>query len=225
MVTGNANPAPKFTTYDPDTDGYQSPTNGTSGYSTSVAGQTREYYGASDVSVYGIGNNGGASGDAIQMVRNFDGASGSATSMIAWQQADFLNLSSGSAGVTSFDMEFKSRGGVGSTAYYLIETGDGWYQSQGFTNDDYTSTAMAIGDLTWSGFSEFGVTDGTVLDATADTDAVSSVGAYFTNSITNGTWTGTKLQYFNVTAVAVPEPSSAALLGLGGLALILRRRR
>ncbi len=44
---------------------------------------------------------------------------------------------------------------------------------------------------------------------------------------TNGTtWSGFNSTNFKVTPVnPVPEPSSAALLGLGGLALILRRRK
>ncbi len=33
------------------------------------------------------------------------------------------------------------------------------------------------------------------------------------------------IQYEVTTFVAIPEPSSASLLGLGGLALILRRRK
>ncbi|MGJ8657925.1 MAG: PEP-CTERM sorting domain-containing protein [Akkermansiaceae bacterium] len=37
--------------------------------------------------------------------------------------------------------------------------------------------------------------------------------------------TATTLDNINLTAAAVPEPSSTALLGLGGLALILRRRK
>ena len=37
--------------------------------------------------------------------------------------------------------------------------------------------------------------------------------------------TGSRDFRFSVAGTAVPEPSSAALLGLGGLALILRRRK
>lgn len=38
-------------------------------------------------------------------------------------------------------------------------------------------------------------------------------------------YTSTGLNYVTITAAAVPEPSTIALLGLGGLALVLRRRR
>ena len=53
-------------------------------------------------------------------------------------------------------------------------------------------------------------------------DSVSLVGAYGDFVYTNTTF-GTMLSIENV--IAIPEPSSTALLGLGGLALALRRRR
>ena len=221
LSSGNAN-ATLNHTYDPLTNGYQNPANGTNGYSTEVAGQTRKFYGAisTPANIYGI------NGDHIQMVYNTGGSGGNVTSMIAWQQEDFLTHNTGGVSVTSFDMEFQTRGGD-TTAYYLIETADGWYQSQVFTNDDYTSTAKNIGDLTWSGFDNFGVTNGADNEAIADTDSILSVGAYFDSTLASGTnWTGAKLRYFNVAGTAaVPEPSSTALLGLGGLSFILRRRR
>lgn len=220
LVTSNANGALN-STYDPASNGYQNPTNGTNGYSTEVAGQTREFYGAisSPSNVYGI------SGNHIQMVYNTGGSGGSVTSMVAWQQVDFLEQNTGGVSVTTFDMQFQTRGG-NTTAYYLIETTDGWYKSQGFTNDDYSSTEKTIGELTWSGFDQFGVTDGTNSSATADTDNILSVGAYFDSTLAAGTnWTGAKLRYFKVDATAVPEPSSASLIGLGSLSLLLRRKR
>lgn len=33
------------------------------------------------------------------------------------------------------------------------------------------------------------------------------------------------INFYSIAAVAVPEPSSAALIGIGGIALILRRRK
>lgn len=57
-----------------------------------------------------------------------------------------------------------------------------------------------------------------------DADGLITLAIYNTNSASNGIgWTdGPTL---NVTTTTIPEPSSTALLGLGGLALILRRRR
>jgi len=46
------------------------------------------------------------------------------------------------------------------------------------------------------------------------------------NPITGGTITSTNERfYLQVAPASVPEPSSTALLGLGGLALLARRKR
>ena len=160
MVTLNANPSSIPSSY--STTSYLSPVDGTSGYSTNVAGQTRNYYGAmAPVHVFGLNSLGGEDGnDAIQMVKNFGGAGGTVTSMIAWESPDFLTSC---REVESFDMEFATRGGA-SKARYLIQTSAGWYQSQEFTDDDWTSISKSFGDLTWTSFSLFGVTGGSGTD-------------------------------------------------------------
>ena len=144
IVTANANGS-YGTTY---TGTYVSPADGASGYSTNVAGQTRNYYGAMDPSgnPFGPNENGGAGGtDAIQMVKNFDGAGGTVESMIAWEAPDFMTSD---RVLASFAIEFATRGGT-SKARYLIETSAGWYQSdQELTDDDYTTINIAVGDLT-----------------------------------------------------------------------------
>ena len=56
--------------------------------------------------------------------------------------------------------------------------------------------------------------------ATTTSDAIESVNFY-----RGGNWGGGGFTVDNISITAVPEPSSAALLGLGGLALILRRRK
>ncbi|MDB4419078.1 PEP-CTERM sorting domain-containing protein [bacterium] len=48
--------------------------------------------------------------------------------------------------------------------------------------------------------------------------------AFSITHISGGSWNGDHIG-FTVDVVAVPEPSSTALVGLGGLALILRRRK
>ncbi len=197
IVTANAN-GTYGTTY---TGTYVSPADGVSGYSTNVAGQTRNYYGAMDPSgnPFGLNENGGAGGtDAIQMVKNFGGAGGSVESMIAWESPDFLTSD---RQLASFAMEFATRGGT-SKARYLIETSAGWYQSdQELTDDDYTIISNAVGDLTWSSFGLFGVTGGGATPANPDN--IVSVGAYFTSTLASGNWTGAKLQYFEVTATGL----------------------
>ena len=172
IVTGNAN-GTYGTTY---TGTYVSPANGDNGYSTSVAGQTREYYGAMDQTggVFGVNNLGG--GDAVQMTRNFKAEAGMQTlsSMIAWESPDFLTTD---RELESFTIEFATRGGNGTTANYLIETTAGWYQSVlTLTDDDNTTITSNIGDLTWTVFTGFGITD-TTGGAVADTDNIISVGA------------------------------------------------
>jgi len=57
--------------------------------------------------------------------------------------------------------------------------------------------------------------EGTKVNGFEVTDAVNGKYIEFTGSNTAG----------SLVLKAVPEPSSAALLGLGGLALILRRRK
>ena len=118
IVTANAN-GTYGTTY---TSTYVSPADGTNGYSTSVLGQTREYYGAKNATSrpFGLVNLGG--GDAIQMVQNFSNLGGIVTSMVAWESPDFLTSD---RSLESLTMEFTTRGGNGTTARWLIETNDG----------------------------------------------------------------------------------------------------
>ncbi|NWK55675.1 PEP-CTERM sorting domain-containing protein [Verrucomicrobiaceae bacterium N1E253] len=66
-----------------------------------------------------------------------------------------------------------------------------------------------------------GVTD-TLTFTTGDT-VTGNVAVRVARTNTEGRWAG--FDYVTLDAAAVPEPSSATLLGLGGLALILRRRK
>lgn len=220
IVTANAAGVNAFgTTYDATSIG--SPSNGSSGYASPTAGQTRTFYGAKSPSntVPIINNNNG--GDRIQMVHNFGGNAGTLTSMIAWKEDDFLT---GDRTLDTLGVNYASRGGIGTTVSFLIATSSGWYQSDQ-TDFNSTGTYKAFtgnsGTLTWSPFSDFGVTGGA---GAADISDIQSVGFYASSTNTSSNFIGGLVNYYEVTAVPVPEPSSLALLGFAGLTLLSRRR-
>jgi hypothetical protein len=84
-----------------------------------------------------------------------------------------------------------------------------------FDGVDQGQYANGVDGVTWG--------DGLLVTGTFTADAATQD---FTNEGFQGAnSTGAQLNALLVHTTAVPEPSSAALLGLGGLALILRRRK
>ena len=197
IVTANARGLNQFgATYDEAAIG--SPEDGTNGYTLGVAGQTRTFYGAmsSANTVPIIHNNG--SGDRIQMVHNLGGSPGTLTSMIAWQASDFL--ASGRS-LESMTVSYASRGGDGTTISFLIETSSGWYQSDQTDLNDagtYADFSGTNSSLTWSPFSEFGVTGGV---GAADTADIKSVGLFTSSTNTSSNFIGCVVSYFEVAAL------------------------
>jgi hypothetical protein len=192
------------------TDSYVSPADGLKGYDVNAAGQTREYYGAMDAAG-GLFQVLPLDRDAIQMVSNFRGAAGTLNSMIAWEAADFLT---GDRKLESLTLGFSTRGGS-TTSRWLIETTDGWYQSNVrapimTSYNVFDESTDLIGDLTWSSFGLFGLTAGT---GAADPNNVLSVGALFTTVNTGRNYIGGMVEYFNVTAT----PSDLGDVTLDGL--------
>ena len=202
IVTGTAVSAPGLTSIY----GLVSPADGAAGYDLNAAGQTRTFYGAMSENWTKVINEGVP--DYMQLVHNGDGAADVLTSMIAWESQDFLTSDSELENMT---VQYESRGGDSTAAYFLIETTDGWYksiQSDSTTETrNYRTWTQGAGVLTWGAFSEFGVTGGT---GAADITDIQSVGMYFSSVNTSANFFGTKIEYVNVTASgAVNQPPVA----------------
>jgi hypothetical protein len=218
--TGNTRGQNQFpATYDPAT--LVNPANTVGGYDVNAVGRTNVFSGADNGNFSNTFSD-NAAGDYMQLINNFgNGNAGTFLSMVAWESGEFLP---GGGTLDSFKVGFHSRdNGDDSTVSFLLETSSGWFASnQTFLNNDksfYLQVDENIADLTWAGFDGFEVTAGT---GTADISDIQSVGFYSTTESASG-FSGNFVNYFEVTAV--PEPSSSALLGLCGFALLMRRRR
>jgi hypothetical protein len=165
--------------------------------------------------------------------------SGDSVLVTAWNGT--LTGLSGTVGTEAFTYDIALSGAGTATSTVLsglnnedvvnvvVTVTSGNAQFDGFTYIGTAKTANAEG-MTVNGFTYtragVGIQNGTSLD-TADSGAVTPfpvTATAFTTVAGNGIDLAT-LEFQFSDSVAVPEPSSTALLGLGGLALILRRRK
>ncbi len=163
----------------------------------------------------------GAGGTNLN-IASYDGTSFTNASVIPFSAADLSNRSIAWDGSNIFTFELNAQGGTDLVGRAF----------DGTTIGAETSRALfSAGNLTnWS----FAYDNGTLLYTSPDgaggtnLNTASYDGTSFTNTITTPLSTadivGNGLA-FDGRVTNVPEPSSAALLGLGGLALILRRRK
>ena len=167
--------------------------------------------------------NGGGLGanDSMQLVNNL-GAATVISGMAAWKSSDFLPNNGDELG--AFRINFRSRNADPASVRFLLETSDGWYSTD--QTFDQGSSFQAFGAsttaLTWSPFSDFGVTLGA---SSADYNDVQSVGFTYATAGTSTGWNGIVVQGFSVQDVVIPEPSALGLLGLGMGVMMAARRK
>ena len=135
--------------------------------------------------------------------------------------------------------DFAGGSGANATARLVLEIGGSWYAtaanrySPRSAGDEATFTSLTIDPSAsllaadWLTIADPAVSLGTgaaPASAFDGSELVTNYGVWLTDDSGGGGGTAwTQVDNFSVTEV--PEPSSAALLGLGGLALILRRRK
>lgn len=99
----------------------------------------------------------------------------------------------------------------GTVTTLLTETGDGLAQS-GLATFSFTYTPSTGSRLTSASFAGTSYSFDDIKPAVLSQDLTFGIG-------------GTNVTFDNVTLQSIPEPSAGALLGLGGLVALLRRRR
>ncbi len=143
-------------------------------------------------------------GAEFQWMNNGGGANGV---QVALDGTSSITYTGG--GGASWFLFTNAAGGLGTTNHVLNFTAAGGSISVGAAGIEYNNDNIKLSyeDLWNDGVIQInGSSSGTFSD-------------YFAVTGSNGS------DGYTLTAIAVPEPSSAALLGLGGLALILRRRK
>ena len=195
IVTGNDSSGGTLDVVTYDASNLINPPDNTAGYDANAAGRTNEFSGAYSKAQGNIFAN-NAAGDYIQLLSNTSSLADpwAFDAMLAWDGG--ADSSGQSAFLTnddqleSFHVEFKARdGNTNSTVSFLLETAAGWYISnESSTVNDSTWTVFDenVADLTWTGFSQFEVTDGTTIAGTPDTSDIVSVGFYLEATKTSG---------------------------------------
>ena len=200
-------------------------------YYPNATGRNPDFNVAGSVNTWSIDVKQNTSGDTINFSNQ---SSAEINSIVIWE--DFSPMTA----VLDYAFSLNISGGENSPEYatyeFVMQDGAGdWYISD--TGNDFYSNASNVNasDITWYEYTPYGNTPSGQSQLSAGDDFISDepksptiAGAQsfvHRQEMSNGSLNkDIDVSYFQVIAV-VPEPSSAALLGLGGLVMALRRKR
>jgi hypothetical protein len=126
----------------------------------------------------------------------------------------------------TFSLNSKRSSGVEQAKYQLVmQDGAGnWYIQDNGKNWGANTSERHASDITWSDYTPY-LNGADSISASTTSPTIAGAQAFgYRQELSYGANTFHDVSYFQVMAV-VPEPSSAALLGLGGLVMALRRKR
>ncbi|MGJ8678380.1 MAG: PEP-CTERM sorting domain-containing protein [Akkermansiaceae bacterium] len=176
---------------------------------------------------------------------SFDGTLVEAINTAGTLPGEDVTVTVGGSSITFVENNAIGNNNTNNTGFFALNTGNTDYNTLLNTIDfgpnaqssaTYTFTSLTLGNVYQVQFwyaDDAGVTAGRTMTLDGTGDSVITADSYATGTFTADattqdlTWTSSA-QGIRVTALqlrAVPEPSSAALLGLAGLALIARRKR
>jgi hypothetical protein len=224
----------------------------TSNYSTPSGLSATFYGGGSIVSTTGTGSfntrnigdnvaNGGGN-DVIRFIPTWSGTNAANQQMFyaatVFKKSDFLNYSSQQvqlASSNSFNITWYGTTNFSgsSNVRLIVQDGSSWYLSSSLAAINVaslTSTTGNFSSLTWSAYDPTTSLSTIGSSATPTLDNVNAIGYLMTVGSTsgnNGNTAAFLVNQFNITATAIPEPSTYAALA-GALALVgvmVQRRR
>ena len=175
--------------------------------------------GSDDIWSINVGNDRPDAGDSI----TFATTSGDfIDSIVIWE--DFSPMTA--VLDYTFSLNSKGSGALEQAKYQLVmQDGAGHYyiQANG-TNWGANTSELHASDITWSDYTPY-LNGADSISASTISPTIAGAQAFgYRQELSYGANTFHDVSYFQVIAV-VPEPSSAALLGLGGLVMALRRKR
>lgn len=216
-----------FTYADGDVDAYNGGTGWASAWENGNSNATRRFTVSSNEAIYNAGGNGTTtvqsraftSAYTIDVNTTLTLTFDSIVNEAQLGRGIGLNLTDSTSGESVFigkQVNQGKAGGIhssmgGGTDYAFTAAGSGSATLTAIFTSDGTDTFVSINDGA-------GAVTGTISGTQYSFDGLDLTG-YHASTVSNG------MDNISIDVTTVPEPSSAALLGLGGLALIFRRRK
>lgn len=196
-----------------------SPTVGAS-YYPNASGRNPDFNVAGSDNTWSINVENDATGDSITFAAS---TNSNTDSIVIWE--DFSPMTA--VLDYTFNLNSSASNGFPEQATYRLVMQDGagdWYIQDNSTFWGFDTSNVNASDITWYEYTPYSAGDDSISDEPKSPTLAGAQAFGYRQFNSFGANMEHNVSYFQVMAV-VPEPSSTALLGLGGLAMALRRKR